>query len=178
MNLHDQLQIKANEGGSFVSINAVQEIMTRERVRQYFDSGKDQSMWIEAFIPAGRKLLAVLIYSGLEKYIGRFRDRNYGDEIFPVHNDRLIPIENPADLHKFCKSQWRIAPFWNTTVHLDPGEGDAFDFETLFLKSQNPVERDASSFGVVDQVKIREGHVKGYAVDQVNNLHPDRCACY
>ena len=170
MDLYEDLHLKAKEGNGFVSISDMQEIMTIERVREYFKSSDYQSILFEAFIPAGRKLLAVLIYSGLENYIEQFR--NYSDEIFPVNesdDNSTLPIENRKNLYKFCRSQWEIAPFLNTRVHLDPGEREHIDFKTLFFEQPGKVEKNDGSSGVVKQVKMRKGHIEGYPTEQVSD---------
>jgi hypothetical protein len=173
MSLYDVLHREAEKEGAhgFVSTTVLKKIVTKREVQQYFEDSENaidtsRDKFTEFFSSKALKLFAVFLFANLPQHLHELCRTQTTDEILPIGPDSRLPIENEDDIRVLRRSQWILAPFWNTAVHLEPP--DDVEVKDLFKKVEpQPSGIDSSSFGKLEQVEIADGHVEGWPPGQV-----------
>jgi serine/threonine protein kinase len=172
MSLVESLR-QAQKKDGFVSIAAMKRIVTQEAIQKYFETHSnahiDNSEALAKSVASRNlKLFAVLLYSGLDEYLDILKSGDITDDILPIGKGCDLPIRNEKFFEDIIKSQWIIAPFWNTDAHLDPP--DDISFDSLFKVLPRPHGVDNSSYGTIEQVEIAQDHLEGCLSGQVRNI--------
>lgn len=85
-----------------------------------------------------------------------------------------IYLFSPSILRRFKNVSGSIAPLWKTNVHLEIPKHLKISLDDLFDQQPRP-RVDQGAFGIIDQIKIKEGHVENYGPDQVNPTYSYPC---
>ncbi|USP79461.1 hypothetical protein yc1106_06735 [Curvularia clavata] len=172
MSLYEVLRREAERGAhGFVSTTALKNIVTKKEVQGYFECPENaeaasRDRLTEFFSSKALKLFAVFIYANLPQYLHELYEAQTTDEILPIGSESCLHIKDEAHVRVLRRSQWILAPFWNTTVHLEPP--DDVEVKSLFKNVQpQPSGIDSSSFGRLEQVQIADGHVEGWPPGQL-----------
>jgi hypothetical protein len=165
---------KTYSGAEFLPRHALEEILTEDSLRREFDAnGFEDSQQLALYIHThAKKVFAILILLGLERFMPLLAYQKFKDEYLPlVSTDGCmtsssgIPQDHPAlrpfgewqasDLERFCTNQWlALAPTFDT------GKDYEFDSSIIlpFVEAHD-IERSAGGYGRVSQVKISADHL-------------------
>jgi hypothetical protein len=162
MSLKEKLQNIPS--GEFVSIKVLREIMNETSIQKYLDGSvnavaDDQTTLSTAHYVARNapKLLAVLIIANLEEYVLDFLSKSPSDDVFPANPERPLEAFGEGEpWERFCLTQWKIAPFMHTSIHLEPPS--EVDLRKLFTLGET---LGSGTFGIVRKVQISGEHLDG-----------------
>ena len=175
MDLRRRLEAACRRGG-FISIAALHQIVNERAVNQYLLHSASILPYIshaslsESILRDARKMFAVLVKCDLGRYVGMLTQGRMSDDKFPIHDKSNLPIPNDHDLKKIRECQWEIAPLWKTGVHLEIPKHLKIKFDDLFEMQPRP-NVDRGSYGIINQIKIKKGHIEDYGPDQVSRTH-------
>jgi hypothetical protein len=154
------LEEKGKRGCIFIT--RLEELVTLSSVEQFLSCYFDKSSTPvpppadlhEIIVPSSRKVFAVLVLAGLEKWIlDFFVVRRITDKIFPASDSDVMHSPGTAEeRHRFLKEQWTIPPILSAERHLD------FPLGTI-LPFLGKKFADHGSFGRLYKVRVAEGHL-------------------
>ena len=171
MNLCGQLVEACRSDSGFVSVAALRRLVDETAVNQYLDSinlkpSTFPAPLSQSIVHRARKMFAILVKCRLSHYVHMLMEDTMIDERFPIDDKFNLPIQ-PAHLEEIQDCQWVIAPLWKTNVHLEIPKHLKISLDDLFDQQPRP-RVDQGTFGIIEQIKIKEGHVENYGPDQVN----------
>jgi hypothetical protein len=176
MSLQQKLLEEKGKRG-YIFITKLEELVTLSSVGQFLSCYFDKSGTPvppdlhEKIVPSSRKLFAVLVLAGLEKWIlDFFVVRRITDKIFPASDSDVMPSPGTAEeRHRFLKEQWTIPPILSAERHLN------FPLGTI-LPFLGKKFADHGSFGRLYKVRVAEGHLHSkeprYAAVGLSMLFP------
>jgi len=157
MSLQERLVERKRLG--FISVKVLEELITPSSVQQLLSQDAsvpvhqvDQDYVVKA-LPRARKLIAVLVLTGLEQHILEIiSERRMTDDIFPIDNWWTFPSLAAEDAKCVYSEQWTIPPVLKRGKHLQFPEGVILPFLSKRCVSYG-------SFGIVYRVEIADGHL-------------------
>jgi hypothetical protein len=138
----------------FISITDVSSLITHERVREIVQSRGliVENDMVEYIVFASPRIFAILVLIEGVHHIRDFLDKGLSDDKLPLEETSIPDFENNDGKLKFISIQRKFPPVFEKQKHLELPYDTVLPFiEQTYL--------DNGSFGMVEKVRVAEGHL-------------------
>ena len=158
MSLQEELGKQKREIG-FVPVAALDTLVTLDSVQQLVSDRLPQWSAHHGFerslaraLPRARKLIAVLVLSGLEEHIPYFVSQGISDDVFRIQDMRMFAHLDVQARARIRKEQWTVPPILSAREHFYFQDGTILPFSEMKVVNHG-------SYGIVHKIKVAEGHL-------------------